>query len=152
MVAAMVNPLEPGSTIKKLPAHMTVYPWFDLPTSRWPEFDQAMQDVIEETSAPTTIGGDADIFDGNVAVRRLNRITPSFNLIRGFDIHAGVYSAVHALSASGTAYPYTGTGWSPHISDTAERSIEELEVCELSNLTVVQKTLAQKSIRAVYFW
>lgn len=152
MVAALVNPLEPGSRVEKLPPHMTIYPWFDVLESRWPEFDQAMQDVIEQTSAPTTIGGDADIFDGGVAVRRLNRVTPSFNLIRGFDIHAYVYSAVHSLSISQESYPYTGTGWSPHVSDSTERSIGESEVCLFSNLTVIQKSLARKSIKAVYFW
>lgn len=156
MVAATLEPAVEGAEIAgPLPLHMTIYPWFDLPASNWADFDEGMVEVMLETSSPTIVGGSRVKFGPteDIIARRLDRATRTFNVIRGFDIHAGVYRLVHILGVV-IDDTYTGLDWKPHITDTLGHALAEGEEARLSNLTVIEKDSERgiKFIRKVYEW
>jgi len=155
MVAATLDDISLGDRFLSLPAHMTVYPWFDLPTANWLQFDDGMRDIIEQTSPPVVMGGTRALYGSGETkgVRLLDRVTPTFNLIRGFDIHAGVFRLAHVLGIT-IDDTYTGLNWSPHVSDTPTRTLAPDEEVELTSLAVLAKDADQgaKVVKAIYAW
>jgi len=155
MVAAPLVATEVGQEYGALPPHITVFPWFEINNSSWYHFNMAMKEVVKDTVQPIIQGGDAALFgpDETVPVRRLNRATPTFNIIHGFDIHAGVYRAVKR--ASGQYDPaYVGLKWTPHVSDTTHFALQEDEEITIPELVVLERRARTgiKAIRAVYKW
>jgi hypothetical protein len=153
MVASTVERLEVGQVFSELPAHLTVYPWFDLDEKDWSEFDEGMEDVIVRTRSPIVIGGSEQYFgsSGDIAVRRLDVPAPGFNLINGYDIHAGVFVLAHVLGQPKDD-TYTGEAWRPHITPTSEFALDEDQELALDNLTVFAKNGLGKVVKAVYAW
>jgi len=155
MVAAPLVATEVGQEYEALPPHITVFPWFEINDASWYQFNRSMKEVVEDTVQPTIQGGDPAHFgpDETVPVRRLNRATQTFNIIHGFDIHAGVYRAVKR--ASGQYDPtYVGLRWSPHVSDTKHFALQEDEEITIPELVVLERRARTgiKAIRAVYKW
>lgn len=155
MVAAMIDRLETGQSFDTLPAHMTVLPWFDLASNEWPDLHDELEDVVSETPMPVVMGGDEAVYGSEdpQVVRKLNRLTPSFNLIHGFDIHARLYGAVRQRDGQFDE-TYTGLAWSPHVTATPERAIDEGEMISFDNLTVFvkQALYRQKTVKSVHRW
>lgn len=155
MVAAPIAATEAGQEYKWLPPHVTIFPWFDMETAQWQKFDQAMHDIVQDTVQPTVQGGDAALFGQQETepARRLNRATSTFNIIQGFDIHAGVYRAVRRRG--GDYDPsYVGLKWNPHISNSDSFALKEDETLALPELAVFQRRTADgmKMVQAVYKW
>jgi hypothetical protein len=99
------------------------------------------------------VGGSEQYFgaDSDIAVRRLDVPAPGFNLINGYDIHAGVFVLAHFIGRPKDD-TYTGEFWRPHITPTPDFVLEEGQELALDNLTVISKTPSAKVVRAVYKW
>lgn len=153
MVVSALETPRVGDVFESLPSHVTFMPWFDHPISKWDDFDGYMHDVIEQSSQPTVVIGDQGFDDEpDASVRRLNRISPSFNLIKGFPIHAGIWQAAH-VHGTGIDATYAGMNWKPHISEKPGLELAEGQELTLTNLTVFRRDeLRRKLVRAVYTW
>jgi len=156
MVAAPLVATEVGEEYESLPPHVTLFPWFDIPTANWPRFNAALGNVASETVQPTIKGGDAAVFGADhrpIAVRRLNRATQTFNIIHGFDIHADIHRAVRRYG--GDFDPsFVGQYWRPHVSNKRNYALAEDEEVRLSELTVFQRRIVsgKKMVKAVHKW
>lgn len=156
MVAAPLVATEVGEEYESLPPHVTLFPWFDMPTANWTRFNAALGDVASETVQPTIKGGDAAIFGTDQhpsAVRLLNRATQTFNIIHGFDIHADIHRAVRRYG--GDFDPsFVGLRWRPHVSDKKGYALAEDEEIRLSELAVFQRRVVagKKMVIAVHKW
>ena len=156
MVAAPLTSTEVGEEYSSLPPHMTLFPWFDMPRANWTSFNAAMHHLLVETVQPTISGGDAATFGGEQdpsEVRRLNVATPTFNIIHGFDIHAGVHNAVRRYG--GDFDPrYVGTRWKPHVTSTQDFALENGDEVRLEEIAVFQRSTVAgiKMVKAVYKW
>jgi hypothetical protein len=156
MVAAMIPDMPVGTEFQDWPLHMTVAPWFSMSTQLWHRFDAGMKEILEETIAPTITGGTADLFSsprGSVGVRKLDVPTQTFNIITGFNIHAGV---IELAKATGRVEDteYTGLNWTPHVSDASGATLAEGETVQISGLSVVKKQneRTSKVVKALYKW
>ncbi len=155
MVAATLDDVRRGTAYERIPAHLTVYPWFDLPVENWPAFDAGMHEIISETIAPQIVGGSTVLYGehNDTPVRLLDVATPTFNVIKGFDIHAGVYVLAHELGDNHDD-AYTGLRWSPHVTSSRLREFNKGEHVALKSLTIFTKDAARsrKLAKAVYRW
>lgn len=155
MVAAPLVATELGKEYESLPPHITIFPWFELAQSNWPKFDKVMRRVVEETVQPVIQGGDPAMFgpNGTVPVRLLNRPTQSFNIIHGFDIHAGVHGAVRRYGDDFDP-SFVGLNWRPHVSDGRDFALNEDEEITLPELTVFERKsrLGSRVVKAIYRW
>lgn len=153
MVVSMLETPRVGHVFEKVPTHVTFFPPFDLDTDLLDEFDGDMRELIEQTTQPTVVVGDRGFDDEpDAPVTRLNRISPTFNAITGFDIHAGIWRSVYSLG--GVVDPtYAGLQWKPHISDTPDVQLREGQEILLTNLTVIERdSQRRKLVRAIYEW
>lgn len=155
MVAAPLDATEVGQEFSSLPPHVTIFPWFEIKVSDWPKFDAVLKRVVDETLQPTIQGGDTELFGPSktTPVRLLNRATRTFNVMRGFDIHAGVLGAVRRY---GDNYDpsYIGHNWRPHVSTKEGFELFEDETVTLPELAVFESRVltGRRMIKAVYKW
>ena len=152
MVASLFEELPSGISVKTVPPHVTIYPWFRLPENNYSEFISQLNDVCAETRAPELVGTELAQFGNQVVT--LFGATRSFNIIIGYDIHAAVYRAVHELGDP-IDNTYTGFAWKPHSTHiTGAVNIEPGDSITPTNLTILQRTehnLA-KIVREVIRW
>ena len=155
MVVAPLELLNPEQEFDSIPTHVTIFPWFDLETKYWNQFDAEMQEVMEQTVAPTIVGGDSVFFGDNedIEARRLNALSPTFNPINGFNIHAGVHNAVHAYGDNFDT-TYTGVVWRPHVTNSDQFQLAYGEEIAIESLAVIERRENQrrKLVKAVYRW
>lgn len=157
MVVSAVDRVHVGDTFKAIPPHLTVFPWFDIPTENFALFDQDMQEIIDWNPRMEPEGGSTVLFgdDESIPARRFDRATAGFNVIQHFDIHASVFRSVNELGGTGTYDPqYVGLDYHPHMTDSADRAVQQGEVVSFDNLTVIKKDEARrlKLVKAVYLW
>lgn len=156
MVVAPVETLKVGEEFEKTPPHLTIFPWFNLQTASWSDFSHHVNEVIEGTRAPLVIGGSSVSFgpNENIDARRLDSdtVSPTFNALLGFDIHAGIYRAAH-MYGENIDDTYTGHNWKPHISATEEFILASEQQVQLSTLAIMKKTEQRtKLVKAVFAW
>ena len=154
MVVAPVEPVQVGEQFEKTPPHLTVFPWFKLQNASWADFSDYVEEVIEETRAPLVIGGSSVSFGPNedIHARRLDVASPTFNILQGFDIHAGIYRAVH-MYGEDIDDTYTGLNWKPHISATEAFILTSEQQLQLTTLAIMKKTEQRtKLVKAVFAW
>jgi hypothetical protein len=153
MVVSTLEETQVGQVYDSMPTHVTNLAWFNLATDSWEYFNDEMHDLIEQTRQPSVIIGDRGFEDDPGApVYRLNRITPTFNVLRGFDIHAGVWRAAHQFGQD-IDPTYAGLNWHPHISDKTDSSLQTGQEIILDNLTVFRRDEQRKKIvKAIYRW
>lgn len=155
MVVSTLDRLTVGQDFDSLPAHMTILPWFHLSTYDWSEFREEVEATVEETAMPSVIVGCEASYGvhQDTPVQLFNRPTPSFNLINGFDIHARIYRAAKWLG-SDFDETYTGVNWSPHITVTTEKKLQEGEMITFDNITIFAKQALSrtKTARAISRW
>ena len=138
MVASLFEELPTGTSVKTVPPHVTIYPWFRLPKINYSEFISDLNNVVAQTRAPELLASEVAHFGNRVVT--LFGATQSFNVINGFDIHAGVFRVVHELG-----YPiddtYTGLAWKPHSTHKpGAANVEPGDRVALTNLTIFQRT------------
>lgn len=158
MVAAPIFETEVGAEYEKMPPHVTIFPWFALPETDWSRFDARMHDIVEETAQPTIMGGAPAFFsarDGRVGVRLPDRPTSTFNIMQGFDIHAGVHGVVRRYGDDFDPN-YVGIHWKPHVTDKADFALAEGQAVTLPELVVYKREQLGphfvKTVKAIYRW
>ncbi len=152
MVASLFEELPIDTSVRTVPPHVTVYPWFRLPKCNYSEFMGQLDDVIAQTRAPELLASEFAYFGNQVVT--LFGATQSFNVINGYDIHAGVFRAVHELG-NPIDDTYTGRAWSPHSTHIpGAESIKPNERVQLTNLTILQRTgpAKHKTVEKVFKW
>ena len=137
MVASLFEELPTGTSVRTVPPHVTIYPWFRLPKINYSEFISDLNDIIAQTREPELLASEVAHF-GNRLVT-LFGATPS-NTINGYDIHAGVFRPVHE-----PGYPiddaYMGPAWKPHSTHIpGAANIKPGDRVTLTNLTILEKT------------
>ena len=148
MVALPIDPVEAGSVYRKLPAHVTILPWFLLAQREWSGLDQAIrEEVLVESSPGNMIGAERTMYGeyNNVSVTRM------FGL-NVFGVHAlaGAIVRQHGAQYDPT---YMGINWHPHVSDTTDTAIKVGEQVTLRQLAVFDKNEASvKTVRVTYEW
>ena len=155
MVAAPLAPAEVGREYTSLPPHMTLFPWFELPTVNWPGFDKALGAVIEEGALQPTIRGGNALAPaseaGSLAVRRLAALP--FTVNDALDLHTAVHRAIRRHG--GDFDPsFVGSRWQPYVSDKAGYALEEDEELRIGEIAVFQRrvTAGVQMVKAVYAW
>jgi hypothetical protein len=138
MVAATAERFDVGTEFDTLPQKVTYGSWFELPDDLREAFFAMLEDVVIESSAPQPIGGSELIYGNEVRgyekVRRLDRATPGYNVIKDFYAHAAIYSFIRSVDSNfdGT---YFGTKWKSHTSP----NLAEGELFPVNSLTAFRK-------------
>lgn len=143
MLAAPLEPLKVGQDIPRMPAHLTVLPWFRLPESDWPEFSAELEDLAIEEAYPIVIGGEPAKFgpEGDIQVRKLGGVllgvhTHAYKIARSFDVELDP--------------TYTGLRYVPHIADKPDGSVAQDERIRLQQLAVLERDEVGRRVRATY--
>ena len=152
MVASFLERPEPGLEVASLPAHLTYVSWFDLPAQQSDRFQETLERVTEETRAPLITGGNLQYF-GDKTVRRLDVATKGFNALHDFSAHAALVSFAHHVDPDFKG-EFFSLSWSPHVSDTNERAMQQGEEIQLDNLTIIKRDtkMGRKIIQQVFEW
>ncbi|KKW01790.1 MAG: hypothetical protein UY35_C0024G0009 [Candidatus Saccharibacteria bacterium GW2011_GWC2_48_9] len=146
MLAVPTEPVETGSQLDTWPPHITLVPWFDLPTNRWQDFDASFkeEDIVWDLDSRVRVVK-KELFgtdDAPIEVARLFGIMSvlaharSAGLVREF---GGEFDVT-----------YTGSNWHAHISDSTHRVYDVGEDIALNAIAVFQKKDGVKIIKQQY--
>lgn len=155
MVASFLDRQKEGGVEGKLPAHLTYLPWFSIQPSRIGEFYELIQEVTEQERAPVIRGTSTRLFndkDGLIEVRHIDQWSKGFNMLQDHMAHNMLLEFALLEENNGLDRRYTESAWSPHVTNTTERSLMAGEDVELDNLTVIKKVMGQKVIDRVFNW
>jgi hypothetical protein len=154
MVVSALDTPRIGREYDKVPPHLTLAPWFNLPDESWDYFDDEMGEIILRTKFSPTEAGDAVSYGpkGEDKAHRLNH-PDEFTLMHLFPVHAAVFELAHYFDPN-IDTTYARLDYSPHISDTVDFALKTGELVDLTNLTVFEKRAktGRKLVRAVYLW
>lgn len=143
MLAAPLKPLAVGQKIDRMPAHLTVLPWFRFPAGDWAELSEELDELVIEEAFPFVIGGEAANFgpDGDVRVRRLGGVL--------LGVH---FRALRLVESFGVAVDpaYTGMNYTPHIADKVDGAVARDERIRLEQLAVLERDASGRRTRATY--
>ena len=154
MVVSTLDTFRVGEEFKKVPVHLTLAPWFNLPVESWDYFNREMGEIVLEHSFSPTIAGNVAAYGpgGEEEVRRLNH-PDLFTVMQLFPVHAAVFELAYSIDPEINA-TYSRVNYSPHMSSRPDRTIADGEVIDLSNLTVFERRAetGRKLVKAVYLW
>ena len=143
MVMAPLEPVSEGQVFDHTPHHLTVLPWFSLPTSDWRDFDSAMRDLVIEEGYPVVMGGESAMFGpkNTKPARKLGGVL--------FGVHAHAIRIARDFDIS-IDPTYTALDYVPHVSSKPDRQVEQDEQLLLNELVVIERVLTKKRARSVY--
>lgn len=146
MLAVPTEPVETGSRFDTWPPHITLVPWFDLPTNRWQDFDARFkeEDIVWDLDSRVRVVK-KELFgtdDAPIKVARLFGIISVLAHVRSAELvreFGGEFDAT-----------YTGSNLHAHVSGSAHRIYHIGEDIALDAIAVFQKKDGVKIIKQQY--
>ncbi len=120
LLAHIIDPLEVGSVVSRLPLHMSLVHWFST-NAPFSQIDTKLQDALKSQKTMTLSVGDEDFFgpDKNILV---NKITKEKELI---NTHKAIIQALSYLNITHTNPEWTNDGWNPHVTHQKNRHLNK---------------------------
>jgi|GEM_PF-4174815 len=146
MLAVPTEPVETGSRLDTWPPHVTLVPWFDLPTNRWQEFDARFQeeDIVWDLDSRVRVV-EKELFGSDDAPIEVARLFGIMSVLA----HARSAGLVREFGGEFDS-TYMGSNWHAHISDSTHRVYDIGEDIALSAIAVFQKKDGAKTIKQQY--
>jgi hypothetical protein len=143
MIAAPLEPVSVGESFPRMPQHMTLLPWFDIDLERWQMLDRRLQEIKEEERFGKIVATERVMLgaDESVPASRLVGVV--------LGAYVSLYGAVRVLGAEFDE-AYMGANWTPHISDSAQSSLQPGESVVLRDMAVFRREIGGCSVKATY--
>jgi 2'-5' RNA ligase len=145
MAAIPITEVAAGQRVDAWPPHITLVPWFELPSEKWGDFDHEMheREIVWDLDARMQVGK-RDMF-GDSHDKPVARL---------FGIMAVLaHTRIKALAeefGGRVDERFTGLEWHPHITDSPGFQANVGDIIETNHIAIFQKHAGVKIIKEVY--
>lgn len=145
MAAIPVTEVAVGQRVDTWPPHITLVPWFELPSEQWEAFDREMheREIVRDLDARMQVGK-REMFGPH-----LDKPVARLFGIMAVLAHTRMKVLVEDFGGSFDE-SYMGLNWHAHISDTEVFRGNVGDIIETNRIAIFQKQAGVKIIKAVY--
>lgn len=148
VLVSALETLNKGDVFVEWPLHVTILPWFTLPTERQRAFENALTNRTHDVASIHTIGGEEAFFGPrqDARVRKLRRIGALASL------HQLALETVRSFDGS-VDDPYIERNYEPHVTFQDEKGIEEGQEVTLTALQLVRgEEAGRRTVQRVFYF